>query len=181
MKELLAKIKESKKLKMIIVIMLCALTAIIYFLPDGSDDRNKNDQTVISNNSEDHSSKEKKLEEVLSNIKGAGRVSVMITYQSSSEVVTASSTETQTSTVIEKSENGGTRESETIVENKAPVTVGSGSGENALVVVEKEPEIKGVIVVAEGAENITVKLSLQKAVETVLQVSPSQVEIFAMN
>ena len=105
----------------------------------------------------------------------------MITYQSSSEVVTASSTETQTSTVIEKSENGGTRESETIVENKAPVTVGSGSGENALVVVEKEPEIKGVIVVAEGAENITVKLSLQKAVETVLQVSPSQVEIFAMN
>ena len=29
MKELLAKIKESKKLKMIIVIMLCALTAII--------------------------------------------------------------------------------------------------------------------------------------------------------
>ena len=100
MNELLAKIKESKKLKVIIVIMLCALTAIIYFLPDGSDDRNKNDQTVISNNSEDHSSKEKKLEEVLSNIKGAGRVSVMITYQSSSEVVTASSTEQTIMTIF---------------------------------------------------------------------------------
>ena len=179
--ELWEKIKESKKLMAVIIVMLCALTAIIYFLPDGSNTRNKNETTVISNNRDNSLSKEKKLEEVLSNMKGAGQVRVMITYQSSSEVVTASSTETQTSTVVEKSENGGVRESETVVENKSPVTVGSGNGENALVVVEKEPEIKGVIVVAEGADNITVKLNLQKAVETVLQVSPSQVEIFAMN
>lgn len=178
MKEYIEKIKNSKKAKIILIALLCAIMIIIYFIPEKS---NKGESSNINNNTVNTITKEKQLETVLSNIKGAGKVSVMITYESSSEVVCANTVQTETNTITEKSENGGIKESETIVENKSPVTIGSGSGENPLVIIEKEPKIKGVIVVAQGADNLTVKLNLQKAVETVLQVTPSQVDIFAMN
>ncbi|MBR2861773.1 MAG: hypothetical protein IKB86_08055 [Clostridia bacterium] len=178
MKEFLERIKESKKLKIAVLSLLCAVAVLIYFLPVESSNR---ENVSISNNTEQKISNEEKLEAVLSNIKGAGNVRVMITYESLGEVICANTTETQTNTVTEKSENGSVKESETVVENKAPVTIGSGNGENPLVILEKEPEIKGVIVVAQGADNINVRINLQKAVETVLQVSPNQVEIFTMN
>lgn len=174
--EIIDKIKDNKKYRIAIIGEILILAAIIYFLPSKS---NKSESKVINNNTE--ISKNEQLERVLSGIKGCGKVSVMITYESDGEIVCASTSETQTDTVREKTENGGIRESETTKENKKPVTVGSGNGENALVVLNKEPKVKGVIVVAQGAENLGVKLSLQKAVETVLQVSPEQVEIFAMN
>lgn len=178
MKEYIEKIKNSKKAKIILIALLCAIMIIIYFIPEKS---NKEESSNINNNTVNTITKEKQLETVLSNIKGVGNVSVMITYEASSEVVCANTVQTETNTVTEKSENGGIKESETIVENKSPVTVGSGDGENPLVIIEKEPKIKGVIVVAQGADNLTVKLNLQKAVGTVLQVEPSQVDIFAMN
>ncbi len=168
--------KLDKKKKIILIVSLMILALVIYFFPSKSNNKEK---VSISNNTE--STKEEQLERVLSNIKGTGNVSVMITYASTSEMVCATETETETNTVTEKTENGGIKESETVKENKSPITIGNGDGENALVMVKKEPEIKGVIVVAQGAENISVKMELQKAVETVLQISPSQVEIFAMN
>ncbi len=174
--EIIDKIKDNKKYRIAIIGGILILAAIIYFLPSKS---NKSESKVINNNTE--ISKNEQLERVLSGIRGCGKVSVMITYESDGEIVCASTSETQTDTVREKTENGGIRESETTKENKKPVTVGSGNGENALVVLNKEPKVKGVIVVAQGAENLGVKLNLQKAVETVLQVSPEQVEIFAMN
>ena len=179
MKQILEKLKNSKKAKLIVACALCAVIAIVYFLPSNSNNSNNKEQTVINNNTDE--SNEARLETVLSNIKGAGKVRVMITYTTGNEIVTARSSETQTNTVTEKNSNGSSKESRTVVESSSPVTVGSGNGENALVVVEKQPEIKGVIVVAQGANNIDVKLRLQKAVETVLQISPTQVEIFAMN
>ncbi len=172
------KIKESRKLKYLLIVILCVLMLIIYFFPEKS---NKEQKTVISNNTVTEKTAKEQLEEVLSNIKGAGRVSVMITYESGNEVICANNVETQKNTVTEKTENGSTKESETVIENKTPVTVGTGDGENPLVIIEKEPQIRGVIVVAEGAENLNVRMNLQKAVETVLQVSSAQVEIFAMN
>lgn len=177
--EFIKNFKLDKKGKILLIFSLCIIALIIYFIPANSS--NKNNEEHISNNIEMIETKEEQLEKVLGNIKGAGKVSVMITYKNGNEVVCATNVETQTNTVTEKSENGGIKESETVIENKSPVTIDSKNGENALVIVENEPEIKGVIVVAQGAEKVKVKMDLQKAVETVLQVSPSQVEIFAMN
>jgi len=168
--------KLDKKKKIILIGFLIFIALLIYFFPT---EGNNEPAVSISNNTE--ISKEEQLERVLSNIKGTGKVSVMITYVSSSEMVCANKVETETNTVTEKTENGGIKESETIKENRSPITIGNGEKENALVMIKKEPEIKGVIVVAQGAENVKTKMELQKAVETVLQVSPSQVEIFAMN
>ncbi len=176
--DVLKKFKDNKKFKIGLIAVLCLLTLFLYFLPTNS---SNNAQPDISNNVESSYMSEEKLASVLKNIKGAGNVSVMITYENSSEIICADNVEKQTNTVTEKTENGGIKESETVIENKTPITIGSGSGENPLVVLEKEPEVKGVIVVAQGADKLDVRLNLQKAVETVLQISPDQVEIFTMN
>lgn len=178
MKEFLEKIKTSKKAHLAVALILCALIAALYFVPQKAQTSSKAEEPVISNSTP---TKEEQLEDVLKHLKGVSDVRVMITYQSGSEVVCASTTEKQKNTVTEKNENGTVRESETVTENETPVTLGSGNSENALVIVEKEPEIKGVIVIAKGAERIDVRMNLQKAVETVLQVQQTQVEIFAMN
>lgn len=170
------KITETKKGKIFIASALVLLAVFVYFLPQNS---SKTKIENISNTTEEKTN-EKKLEEVLSSIKGAGEVKVMITYFSSDETVTAMNSQKQTSTTTETTESG-TRTSQTTVENSTPMTVGSGGSESAFVLKNNEPEIKGVIVVAQGAQNLSVRLELEKAVETVLQILPSQVEIFTMN
>ena len=171
------KFEFNRKTKIVILSIICLLAVLIYFLPDNS---NKNQDERISNNTTLKSSAEEDLEKVLSNIKGAGKVKVMITYDNGVEDVFAVNTEKKTDTVSEKSANGKSKNSETVTESKTLVTFKNDNGEEALVIVENEPKVKGVIVVAQGADNVNVKLDLQKAVETILQIKSSQVEIFVM-
>jgi stage III sporulation protein AG len=123
---------------------------------------------------------EAQLAYTLSKIEGAGDVEVMITYESTSEIVPAISVDKQTSTTTDTSDSGSSTTSTENTQSEV-VTVGSSSGNSALVLKEISPKIRGVIVVAEGADNITVKLSLLNAVQTLLNVSPRQVDVYKMN
>jgi len=118
---------------------------------------------------------EKKLKDVLSKIEGAGEVEVMITYETSAEIVPAVSVDETTSTTTSSSGSNGNT-SETKSTSTKPLTVDN----SVLVLVEKEPVIKGVIVVAEGAGDIKTKLALQRAVQTVLNIDSSNIDIFTM-
>lgn len=104
----------------------------------------------------------------------------MITYESSPELVPAFSTDTQETTNIQSGQNS-TTESQTVSQNQNPITVSKDGENQALILVEKKPKIRGVIVVAEGASDIGVKLNLYNAVQTVLQVEASKVDVFEMN
>ena len=120
---------------------------------------------------------EERLQQVLSCIRGAGRVEVMITYESGKEIVTAMTTNTNTSS--SESRNGSdTSLSSQVNETSQPATRDGADGSEPIVLYEKEPEIRGVIVVAEGASDVTVRLDLQRAVCAVLDVPISAVEVF---
>lgn len=94
---------------------------------------------------------EEKLESILSEISGAGKVEVMITYYGSSEKDIAYETKTSTS--------GSDKNSSGSEDKKAVI-----SGGEPVVVQEKYPRVKGVIVVAQGADSIEVKRALTDAV-----------------
>lgn len=118
---------------------------------------------------------EERLKSVLSCIRGAGKVEVMITYDTGAQIVPAMSTDTQT---------GITQSAESVTENRTessrPVTVSQGGGNEALVLTEKQPIVRGVIVIAEGAADIAVRINLQNAVRTVLGIEVSCIEVFEM-
>ena len=112
---------------------------------------------------------EERLEQVLSCIRGAGRVDVMITYDSGPEIVPAMSTNVN-STGSETSEGSRSSSSQQSTESTEPATVSGSGGNEPIVLKEIEPVVRGVIVVAEGAADIEVRLDLQRAVRAVLDI-----------
>jgi stage III sporulation protein AG len=122
---------------------------------------------------------EDRLQTVLSSIRGAGRVEVMITYETGPELVTAMSKDTN-SNKSQSVDEGKQSSTEQQTESQKPATVSGSGGTEPIVLTEKQPAVRGVIVVAEGAANIAVRMDLQLAVQTVLNVPLSSIEVFEL-
>lgn len=121
---------------------------------------------------------QKSLEAILTKIKGAGKVDVMITFFSGNEAVPAYDVKTSGNDTSEKDKEGGSRsikqsdrESKTIFEEK--------DGEKKpFIVKELLPKVKGVVIVADGAGDTDVKVSLTRAAEALLDVSSYKIQVF---
>lgn len=155
---------------------LAALIALALFLtPRSAASRGKSksaDAAINKNNAQTAREipaerLEARLAETLSEIRGAGRVAVMITYDNTSEIVCATENE---------SSNGETGSSA----HSRPAKVSGSGGENPIILTEVQPKIRGVIVIAEGSANFSVKNDLISAVSTVLGIEKSKVEVFQM-
>lgn len=123
---------------------------------------------------------ESRLEDILSTLRGAGRVRVLVTYSTAGERV-AATVSTVDESVSETSGGAATTRSEQSRQMRQPATVSGEGGQSPIILVEKEPEIRGVIVVAEGAADPAVRLSLQRAVQAVTGIPLSCIEVFEMN
>ena len=80
----------------------------------------------------------------------------------------------------EEDNNGGTRKINQTDKNFQPSTYSDSEGSKPIILKEVEPEIKGVIIIAQGAEDVRVKMELMRAVQVALGIKPSQVEVFPM-
>lgn len=120
---------------------------------------------------------EQKLASVLSCIRGAGRVEVMVTYETGAEIITAMSTNTNSDS-SETREDGRSSSSTQTTESTEPATVAGSDGDEPIVLLERQPVVRGVIVVAEGAADVRVKLDLQRAVQAVLNIPLAKIEVF---
>ena len=123
---------------------------------------------------------EARLEDILCTVRGAGKVRVLITYATAGERV-AATVSTLDESVSETSGGTTATRSEQSREMRQPATVTTDGGQSPIILVEREPEIRGVIVVAEGAADPAVRLSLQRAVQAVTGVPLSCIEVFEMN
>ena len=132
----------------------------------------KTDETKAAQTEVNPSDEEARLAQVLSCIDGAGQVQVMITYESSAEIVPAYVNSVNTSS--QDSQGGLSQSSNTRTELAAT------SQDGALVLKELAPAIRGVVIIAQGADDFGVKMDLLQATVTVLQIEESQVNVFAM-
>lgn len=119
---------------------------------------------------------ERKLEDILSELKGVGEVKVMITLEETEEVVPAFNTTKNNETTKETDSQGGTRE---VVREDMTIQVVTGDEGSPIVLKEIKPTIRGVIVIAEGADDLTVKEMLYEAVKTVLGIPGNRVEVYS--
>ena len=118
---------------------------------------------------------EAQLAQTLSQIQGAGAVTVQITVNDLGRKEYArdlQKTERNTS-----EESGDSKQQTTEVQESQTVVQQSGgqSGNGALLLEETMPEIRGVLIVASGAEEATVQEQLLRAAATVLQVSTEKI------
>lgn len=120
---------------------------------------------------------EQKLIEILSDIVGVGEVSVFVNLDSTEEVVVQQNTRIQNSTTNEKDREGGSRNNEEQTKDQQAVIIRNDHGEAPLVVMRKKPQVRGVVVVADGAGNIQVKTWIAEAVQRVLDVPIHKISV----
>ena len=154
------KIKKSKKAQYLLVgVILLIITAVflVSFFKKNVSAQSVDDVNSYVNNLES------RLSYSLSQVKGVGKVSVLIKVDGGMKTVIA------TKTV--RTEIGGKVEIE-----ETPVLV------NGKTVTLKEiyPEIIGVIIVAEGADSISVMRKIQEAVLSFLDIDLNKIEILSM-
>ncbi len=173
-------LKGKKGMDFILVIIIILAIIFIYFTTYASpSSSNEAEETPVdvSQVSSDTTDTEVRLSQVLSSIKGAGEVEVMITYESGAELVPAMNTQTD-STSQSQEDNGTTTDTQST--KSEMVTVESNGDSKALVVREDEPLVRGVVVIAQGAGEVSVRMELSQAVCTVLNIDQNKVEVFEM-
>lgn len=110
---------------------------------------------------------EQRLEEIVGQIDGVGRCSVMVTLKESACSVYA----TEDSQRREGAQQDGSSESESRL-----VLIKGAQGEQQPVVEKTvQPQINGVIVVCQGADSVSVRQQVTEAVTTVLGLRSTQV------
>ena len=177
LKNVLEKLKGmsgNKKLQYLAIVIIIAVILTIYFSTlTGPEEDSGQAAEGTSSTSDSAEALEQKLKAVLEKVDGAGQVEVIINYESSPELIPAVSEDVDTSATQDE---GRTTETE----SRRTSIAGSSRTDDALIVKEMQPEVRGVIVVAEGADDISLKIRLQDAVTTLLDIAPSQVEILKM-
>ena len=161
-KGFLDKIKASSRLRAVLIVACVAVLILIVFLnlSVGSAAKvSENNDPVTSYISD----LESKLERLLSKVDGAGNVGVCITVGSGMETVLA-----YTTTSTETDSKRETVETPVIVNGKT------------VVLKELYPKITGVLIVAEGANKLSVYTKLQQAALSRLDISADKIEILAM-
>ena len=157
LKEKLERLKNMPKIWVYTALAaVCFVMLILMKLPGSGEANLQQPEEPEEDHQEDYCEKlEKNLEEIISEIAGAGDVRVMITVEGSVENIYAE----------DISDSGERSDRETVI-------VGS---KEALLKQIKNPEVKGVLVVCGGGDRAQIKEQVVNAVSTVLDIPASKV------
>ncbi|WP_204699955.1 stage III sporulation protein AG [Halanaerobacter jeridensis] len=122
---------------------------------------------------------ESRLEEVLSQVAGVGSVSVNITLETGPKYIYARDDEDSTKKIMENDKSGGARETEQQQKRSQIVVLNQGGTSKAVIKKKVQPQIRGVLVVAEGASNSRIKANLIAAVKVGLGVESYKIKVLA--
>lgn len=120
---------------------------------------------------------ESQLKEALDEMLGVNDVKVIVNIDATEAKVLETNKVTKNQTTNETDPNGGQRKVQDASIDEQMVVVHNGDQEVPIVVETKKPEIRGVLVVAKGAENIEVKKWIVEAVTRSLGVPSHRVAV----
>lgn len=150
-------VKWMGKYKYLLLVLLIGMGLML--IPSGNEKKEgiavQEQQAVQEENMKDE------LEQILSNIHGAGRVQVMLTLQSGSQT-------------IYQTDQPAADRTETVIITDAD------RAQNGLVQKVIRPTYRGAIVLCQGADSASVCLSVKEAVSKVTGLDSSQISVLKM-
>jgi stage III sporulation protein AG len=165
-------------------ILLLLLSGGLFNTDSGKTEEAAKEEAVIKmpeTASDAESVLEKKLEETLSLVEGAGKVKAMLTLTHGKETVVQQDTRIDESHTDETDSTGGRRLTSLRNSEEQTVMIRQSDGsEVPLILLEAEPKVEGVIIIAEGGSDILVKDALIKAAQTVLGIESHKVQVLKM-
>ena len=134
-------------------------------------------QNKISTTEEYVQQLEMRLEQLLSQVEDAGMVQVMITVQASREKVVLKDLSSVQEITTEQDGAGGVRTITQTEKQEESVMVQTDGDEVPYVTKELEPEVEGVVVIAEGSGSGTVDLDLVEAVQALFDLPAHKIKV----
>ena len=124
---------------------------------------------------------ETRLEEFFSLVEGAGQVRVMISPLAGRETVFATDVNKNQTFSQEEDSQGGTRETRGYQSQEKTVIITDRTGvDRPLVLREIEPQIQGIVIIAEGGESPFVRDALTRAARAVLGLDAHMIQVLTM-
>jgi stage III sporulation protein AG len=120
---------------------------------------------------------ENEMKEILETVIGVEDVSIMVNVDATSLQIYEKNQKNQTQTTEETDKEGGKRVVTDQSNDEEIVMIRKGDEEIPVVVQTKKPEIRGVLVVAQGVDNVQIKKTVIDAVTRVLDVPSHRVQV----
>ena len=155
-----------KKYRLAVLILLLGITLMLMPTGGGKEENKNRPQTEEQFSLENT---ERRMEEVLGRIEGAGKLQVMLTLKSGAQLYLAEDTE-------ESAEEGA------LQRRKETVTVNRGSGyEDVVVTQQVYPLYQGAVVVCQGGDKAVVRLAITEAVAALTGLSSDKISVVKWN
>lgn len=177
-----------------LILLLAGLLLLISGMPekqamdisDQTDTQNSNTQemaqvstsrSVVAGGDMGYEEKmEKRLKDILECVEGVGKVDVMLVLRTSQEKVFLTD-KRNSGTQEEDTSDGSKRLTKTWEETWETVLTGNSQEEDAVVQKEIFPEIEGIIICAQGADNTKIKAEISGAAEALFGVPPHKIKV----
>lgn len=160
----LQRIKNIKHIEIIAVLIVIAIIVVAYTYTV----KGKNVTDTVGTSETETLTAE--LTNILKKIDGVGDVEILILYNGGKQLEIASKTEKHTDVEV-----NGDRTTTTTNESSVPVIV---DGDKPLIIGEKRAVIDGVIVVADGGSDNTIKVQIMQALSKLLKIDFDKVQVF---
>lgn len=192
LKELIVRKKEDNWKKNIENMVVFLIILIVTIIAINTIWNKKNEKEIVSNvqnniikentiqTSTSEENLEKSLEQILAKIEGVGKVSVLITYSETSQVIAMYNEKQKESKTEETDTSGGSRQ---IIETDSSKEIVYKEENGEKVPITQKvilPKIEGALIIAEGAKNAEVKANIIQAVEAATGLATHKIQVFAM-
>lgn len=181
---ILQKIMQMKKEQWFVVLLFGVLLAVIA-LPTEQKPKETSKEKKVSQNvtvPDGLDAQEKQLAELLSRVEGVGKVQVMLTRKSNGTRIVEKDVPVTDKTSEESGESGGRNISKEHTSGEETIYMEDESGAKIPYVREElEPQIAGVLVVAEGGGQPKVVKDICEAVEALFGVEAHKIKVMKMN
>lgn len=125
---------------------------------------------------------ESRLESILRKVAGIGEVEVMITLKSSKQQIPLKDKPYTRENSEEIDGEGGSRTNNSIQQEESTVLVTNEDGDaQPYILQEVEPEIEGIVVIAEGGDNVLIIKDIIEAAEVLFDIQKHKVKVMKMS
>lgn len=124
---------------------------------------------------------ESKLSGIIGQISGVGRVQIFVTVENGVKYIYEESQKTTSDKSVTSDNDGSTKTQENVNNQKDTVIIKNSDGsEQALILTEIQPTVKGVVVVCDGGNDPVVEEKIMEAITTALDIPANHVSISKM-
>ncbi len=163
-----------RKNKWLIITIIAAICILAFGSCESEQTEDKKQNTAESTTADSNYAENMalQLEDILTSVKGAGKVKVLMTFDTADEKVLAANRENDLET--ETKEDGSSNKSS---DSEEVLLFGSGGEEKPYVLKKKLPIPTGVLVTATGAGSESVRLEIYESVKALYGISGHRIKV----